>query len=126
MKVNGGSVTTIEIDPAAAREAQENFRRAGLADVVQSRVNDALREIPALDGLFDLVFLDLGGPHHKELLDLVLPRLSPGGAVVSHNAYLLRFTDPAYLRAIRHSPGLESRFVPTLTGGMSVTVKQGQ
>jgi predicted O-methyltransferase YrrM len=45
---NGGSVVTIEIDPAAAETARTNFRAAGLEKVVDSRINDAFQEIPRL------------------------------------------------------------------------------
>ena len=41
-----------------AREARENFEHAGLDHIIDSRINDALKEIPALEGTFDFVFID--------------------------------------------------------------------
>ena len=47
---NGGRVTTLEIDPECAQEAQENFLKAGLDDVIHSRVGDALLKSPCSKG----------------------------------------------------------------------------
>lgn len=124
MRETGGKVITIEIDPAVAQRARENIRQAGLEDVIESRINDALIEVPATRGDFDFVFLDLGGPHHRELLDLLYPRLTRGGAIVSHNAYLLRFTGDDYLATVCNKADMETRILPTLSGGIAVSVKR--
>jgi len=120
----GGHVVTIEIDPDVAAEARENIRRAGLADVVESRVNDALVEIPSLRGDLDFVFIDPGVPLNKRVLDLVYDRVPAGGLVVAHNAFAFRFLQPEFLRAIREDPRLETAIVPTLSGGLSITTKK--
>jgi predicted O-methyltransferase YrrM len=119
-----GHVVTIEIDPRVAAEARENIRRAGLANIVESRVNDALVEIPSLPGDFDFVFIDLGVPLNKRVLDLVCDRVPAGGLVVAHNAFAFRFVEPEFLRAIREDPRLETTIVPTLSGGLSITTKK--
>jgi predicted O-methyltransferase YrrM len=119
-----GHVVTIEIDPQVAAEARENIRRAGLGDVVDSRVNDALVEIPSLRGDFDFVFIDPGVPINKRVLDLVFDRVPAGGLVVAHNAFAFRFVEPEFLRAIRGDPRLETAIVPTLSGGLSITTRK--
>src|SRR5215216_2504325 len=53
-----GNVVSIEFDPGRAREAADNIRRAGLTDVVRVVHGDAFKEIPKVQGAFDLVFLD--------------------------------------------------------------------
>jgi predicted O-methyltransferase YrrM len=115
MRATGGTVVTLEIDPATAATARENIRRAGLDFLVTVRVNDALREIPELEGEFDLVFLDLGGPHQQQLVDLAAKRLSRGGAIVSHNAWFVRFTPP---------PDFDTVVLPTLSGGIAVSTRR--
>jgi predicted O-methyltransferase YrrM len=120
----GGRVVTIEIDPQVAAEARENIRRAGLADVVESRVNDALVEIPSLPGGFDFVFLDMGVPLNKRVLDLVHDRVPAGGLVVAHNAFGFRLSEPEFRKAIRDDPRLETTIVPTLSGGLSITTRK--
>src|SRR5688572_22856640 len=54
----GGRVTAIEYDRQRATEAADNIRKAGVADVVRVVHGDAFKEIPKLQGAFDLVFLD--------------------------------------------------------------------
>src|SRR5215831_18117518 len=50
LRQTGGHLTTIEYDPARAKTAGENIRRAGLADVVTVVPGDAFKEIPKLSG----------------------------------------------------------------------------
>jgi predicted O-methyltransferase YrrM len=119
-----GHVVTIEIDPDVAAEARENIRRAGLSDIVDSRVNDALVEIPSLRGDFDFVFIDPGVPINKCVLDLVHDRIPVGGLVVAHNALGLRLSQPDFWKAIHDDPRLETTVVPTLSGGLSITARR--
>jgi predicted O-methyltransferase YrrM len=46
---------------------------------------DAFKEIPKLQGTFDLVFLDAWKPDYKRFFDIVYPRLDPGGVFLAHN-----------------------------------------
>ena len=123
MKASGGKVITVEIDPATAHGAREKFRAAGLEDVIESRINDAVRELPAIRGGFDFVFLDLGGAHQEELFDLLHPRLASGGALVSHNAFGLRYSAAGYLPAVYRENDMKTTIVPTLSGGLAISVK---
>ena len=50
LRQTGGHLTTIEYDPARAKTAAENIRRAGLADIVTVVPGDAFKEIPKLAG----------------------------------------------------------------------------
>jgi predicted O-methyltransferase YrrM len=125
MKKNGGRLVTIEIDPGRAAEARKNFQEAGLADFIESRVGDALLVIPELKGDFDFVFMDTGVPLNKKFLDLLYPRITPGGAITAHNANSFVFRQPDFLKAIQTDPSLETKIVPTTSGGISLTIKKG-
>lgn len=124
MKRTGGRVTTIEIDPSQAREAQRHFQASGLGQIIDLRIGDALTEIPRLEGQFDFVFMDLGVPLNKRLLDLVYPRLAAGGAIAAHNARSFRLQQRDFLSAIENDPNLETRITPTDSGGMSISIKK--
>jgi predicted O-methyltransferase YrrM len=124
LRQNGGRLTTIEIDPDAADLARENLHRAALFGVVDLRVNDALLEIPRLSGPFDFVFLDPGAPLNKKLLDLVYAKIVPGGALVAHDAESFPAEQPDFLKAIQSDPHLETRFLSTPTGTMSLSIKK--
>lgn len=121
MKKTGGKVITIEIDPSTAAQGRENIRRAGLADVIDSRINDALLEIPALPGELDFVFIDVGAPLNKRFLDLLTNRITPGGVVTAHNAVMFHASQPEFLRAITTDPRFETRIANTFSGGISIT-----
>jgi predicted O-methyltransferase YrrM len=103
MQRAGGQLITIEIDPDTARVAAANLREARLANV-ELRVEDALLEIPRLEGEIDFAFFDPGVEINRRLLDLVSPRLRPGGAVFAHNANFFWLTQRDYLAAIRAEP----------------------
>ena len=85
LRQTGGRLTTIEYDPARAKTAAENIRRAGLADIVTVVSGDAFKEIPKLPGEFDFVFLDAWKRDYKRFLDMVFPRLRPRGLFLAHN-----------------------------------------
>ena len=53
LKETGGRLITLEHDPNRAKEAQSNLSEAGLADIVEIRVGDALQEIPKCDSTFE-------------------------------------------------------------------------
>src|SRR5258705_9364263 len=58
LRQTGGHLTTIQYDPARAKTAGENIRRARLADLGTVFSGDALREIPEVPGGFQFLFLD--------------------------------------------------------------------
>ncbi len=59
----GGSLTSVEIDPARTAQARENLRRAALEDVVDLRVDDAGTVLSAgADGEWQFIFLDAERP----------------------------------------------------------------
>jgi predicted O-methyltransferase YrrM len=124
-KETGGAVTTIEIDPHRAATARRNFERAGLGQLIRSYTNDALIQIPLLEGDYDFVFLDIGVPGiNGKLLDLVRSRLAAGGIITAHNACAFPVTQPEYLRAIERDPELTTRLVVTPSGGISISQRR--
>lgn len=115
---------TIEIDPETADIARANIRQAGLEGAIDSRINDAIAEIPELKGDFDFVFMDTGVPLNKKLFDLLQTRISPGGAILAHNAASLKLQQPDFLTAIQSDPRFETKIVPTGRGGILVGVRK--
>jgi caffeoyl-CoA O-methyltransferase len=120
---SGGNVVTIEYDPQRAKEAQQNITRAGLTDVVRVVPGDAFKEIPKLQGTFDLVFLDAWKPDYKKFFDMVYPRLSPGGVFLAHNVINKKNDMEPFLKTIQSHAGLFTSIVSPGSEGMSVSVK---
>lgn len=123
LRQTGGHLTTIEFDPQRAKEAAANIKRAGLQDVVTVVAGDAFREIPAVKGTFDVVFLDAWKPDYKKFFDLVFPRVSPGGVFLAHNVINKRNEMLDFLQAIQAHPEAYTTTVSPGHEGISITYK---
>src|SRR5688572_16703851 len=119
----GGRVVAIEYDPQRAQEAAANVRKAGVHDVVRVVHGDAFKEIPKLQGAFDLVFLDAWKPDYKKFFELVYPRLNPGGVFVAHNVVNKKSEMEPFLRTVQNHPSLFTTIVSPSGEGMSVSYK---
>ena len=119
----GGHVVAIEYDPRRAKEAMENVRRAGLDGVVRVVHGDAFKEIPRLQGTFDMVFLDAWKPDYKKFFDMVYPRLNAGGLFVAHNVVNKKTEMEPFLRTVQTHPSLYTTIVSPSGEGMSVSYK---
>jgi caffeoyl-CoA O-methyltransferase len=80
-----GRVTTIESDEEYAALAREHFAASPHADRIDLRVGDAREIVPALDGPFDLVFIDAWKPDYAHYYEAVLPKLADRGLIVCDN-----------------------------------------
>ena len=120
---SGGRVVAIEYDPARAKEAAANIKRAGLDDVVRVVHGDAFAEIPKLQGTFDFVFLDAWKPDYKKFFDMVFPRLTPGGLFTAHNVVNKKSEMEPFLKTIESHPSLLTTVVSPSGEGMSVSYK---
>jgi predicted O-methyltransferase YrrM len=118
-----GHVVSIEYDAQRAKEAAANIQKAGLTDVVRVIHGDAFKEIPKVQGTFDLVFLDAWKPDYKRFFDIVYPRLDPGGLFLAHNVVNKAAEMEPFLKAIQNHPGLFTSVVSPGSEGMSVSYK---
>lgn len=84
-----GRLMTLERDPGHAEVAQANLARAGLADVVELRLGDALATLPRLEaearGPFDFIFIDADKPGYTDYLHWSLRLARPGALIVADN-----------------------------------------
>ena len=79
----GGRLITTELSAAKAGTAAVNLAQAGLDDVVELRVGDALDTLAGLDDDVDFLFLDGSNDLYRGVLELMAPRLAPGALVVA-------------------------------------------
>jgi len=124
LRETGGRLVTIEYDPARAKQAAANIKRAGLADIVQVIPGDAFKEIPKLQGTFDLVFLDAWKKDYKRFLDLVWPRLDRGGLFLGHNVVNKRSEMGDFLDAIEDRSRMLTSIVTPSGEGISISYKK--
>jgi predicted O-methyltransferase YrrM len=122
LKSTGGKLTTFEIDERRASLARENFKKAGVEDVVTLVFGDAHEKVASIEGPIDILFLDADKEGYVDYLDKLLPKLRPGGLIIAHNINP-RQADERYLEAITANPDLET-LILNHTGGVSVTLKK--
>jgi predicted O-methyltransferase YrrM len=92
----GGLVTTIEAEPRNAAVARANIDRAGVGDRVEIRLGRAADVLPALEGPYDLVFIDADKESNTIYLDAAARLSRPGAVVVVDNVVRSgRVADPA-------------------------------
>jgi caffeoyl-CoA O-methyltransferase len=124
LQKTGGKLITIEIDKGYGQVAQQNFQKAGLEDVIDSRINDAFEEILEIEGKFDFVFIDAWKPDYVKFLRLLKDRILPGGAIVAHNVTNYARDMQEFLDAIKNDPSLETTFYEISAEGFSVSLKR--
>ena len=78
----GGRLVTIERDPTAARVARMALAGAEGVEVIEG---DAHEVLPALDGPFDLVFVDADKRSNETYLDEAMRLTRPGSLIVADN-----------------------------------------
>jgi predicted O-methyltransferase YrrM len=96
----GGQLIGTELEPTKARRARENLVAAGLADLVDIRVGDALETLKeGIDGDVDVVLLDGAFSLYLPVLKLLEPHLRDGAFVIGDNAME---QSPGYLDYVRN------------------------
>lgn len=78
-----GKITTIEYDRTVAKQAQENFKREMVDDVIELQEGDARIIVPTLEGPYDLIFQDADKNLYPELYEDCLQLLSKRGIFIA-------------------------------------------
>jgi caffeoyl-CoA O-methyltransferase len=81
----GGRIVTCEIDPRHAEIARRHIEANALADRIEVRLGPAIDTVRALDGPFDLVFIDADKESYAAYYEAVLPKLSERGFICVDN-----------------------------------------
>jgi predicted O-methyltransferase YrrM len=124
----GGLLITLELDPKHAEVAKENISRAGLRDLVDVRIGDALKALPKISaerrGPFDLIFIDADKQHIPEYFEWALKLSRSGTLIIVDNVV----RDGGVIDADSTDPSIQGvrRFVEQLrtTSGVSGTAIQ--
>jgi len=80
-----GKLVTIDVNEELESRVRGYFQEAGLAQKIDYRIGDAAHIIPALDQVFDLVFIDADKENYSRYYDLVFDKVRAGGVILADN-----------------------------------------
>jgi predicted O-methyltransferase YrrM len=117
----GGRLLSLEHDPAKIEAWRRNVEEAGLTEWAELVEGDAFEQLPRIDDVFDVVFLDAEKDDYEELFGLAREKVDPGALIVADN--VLSHPDPLaqYSAARQADPALLSVTLP-LDRGLELTV----
>jgi caffeoyl-CoA O-methyltransferase len=117
LRTTGGKLTTHDIDEGRASLARENFKKAGVDNLVTLVMGDAHETVKKLKDPIDILFIDADKEGYLDYLNKLLPLVRPGGLILSHNIDQL---NQDYISAITTNPNLETIQLE----GVTVTLKK--
>jgi caffeoyl-CoA O-methyltransferase len=81
----GGTITTLDIDPHHAEVARANIAASPHAAKITLLLGPALETLAGLSGPYDLVFIDADKAGYDAYFEAVLPKLADRGLIVCDN-----------------------------------------
>ena len=121
VRMLGGRVLSLEHDPTKCDAWRRNVADAGLDEWAELIEGDAFESLPAIEDVFDVVFIDAEKDDYERLFALVRDKLEPGAVVIADNVLSHEETLGAYSQARQADPTLESVTVP-LDRGLEISV----
>ena len=99
--VGEGRLITVEIDTERAQEAQENFRRANVDDLIDSQTGDATEVLKTIHEPVDFLLLDNNYSNYFPCFRAIESRLTDGATVVADNVGIGAAGMADYLNHVR-------------------------
>jgi predicted O-methyltransferase YrrM len=121
----GGTLITMDLADYKQAEARAAIDRAGLSDVVDFRLGDAIALIEADPGPFDLVLLDIWKDLYLPCLNAFYPKLSDEGIIAADNMVEPAMARPdvrIYRAAVRALPDMQTALLP-IGSGIELSVR---
>lgn len=98
---SAGSVITTELHVGKASTARKYFEQAGVLDLIDLRVGDALETLKDVKGDVSVVFLDGWKNVYLPVLRMLEPALAPGSLVIADDLDLFPDALAPYLAYVR-------------------------
>ena len=92
----GGRVLSLEHDPRKIEAWRRNIDEAGVGDWTDLIEGDALETLPAIDDVFDIVFIDAEKDDYERLFHIARTKVEPGALFVADNVLSHEETLGAY------------------------------
>jgi caffeoyl-CoA O-methyltransferase len=84
-RILGGTVVSLESDPAKCKAWRANVEEAGLVEWADLVEGDAFETLGAIDDVFDVVFLDAEKADYEAQFGLTREKVEPGALVIADN-----------------------------------------
>lgn len=126
-RATGGKVLSLELREFKIEHARQALTRAGLSTRVEFHAGDCLQTLKTLPGPFDFVLLDVWKDLYLPCLELVHPKLAPGGVIVADNMLLPEVVRPkaeAYRKRVRELGDMDSVLID-VGNGIELSRKRG-
>lgn len=83
--IGSGRLITVEINPDSAQRARENFKNAGVADLVDSHIGDASEVLKTIQEPVDFLFLDNNKDGYYACFKAIESQLTDPATIVADN-----------------------------------------
>ena len=83
-----GVIVTLERDPERIAQARGFWERAGVGDRIELVEGDALQTLPALEGSYDLAFVDATKQEYGDYLGMIEPKLTSSALLAVDNVLM--------------------------------------
>ncbi len=80
-----GIIHTIDLNEELESFQNKYFEKSGYRNKIVQHIGNAIEIIPALEGNFDLVYIDADKENYCNYFDLVIDRVKPGGYIIADN-----------------------------------------
>jgi predicted O-methyltransferase YrrM len=121
----GATLITMEKADYKQEEAKAQIAKAGLLEVVEFRLGDAVAMIQADPGPFDFVLLDIWKELYLPCLQALHPKLAPEGIIAADNMVQPEGARPdvrKYRAAVEALPDMQTVLLP-IGSGIELSVK---
>jgi len=82
---SGSTLVTCDVNEETSAIARRYAEEAGVADRIEYRLGPAVETLAALEGPFDLVFIDADKGGYVDYYEAVLPKLADDGVILVDN-----------------------------------------
>jgi predicted O-methyltransferase YrrM len=124
-----GTIDTIDINEELATIQQKYFGLSSWSNQIKRHTGNAVELIPTLEKKYDLVFIDADKENYLNYFELIVPKMTVGGIILSDNVLwsgkVLETPDPRdlsttvllkYNKKINQDPRVETVLLPIRDG----------
>lgn len=80
-----GKLITIDCNAELEADVQRFIEKSGLSHKIQVMIGDAVKLIPEINEVFDIVFIDADKENYSLYFDLVIDKVRRGGVMIADN-----------------------------------------